>query len=234
MMKKDSNRSGPRKPKDSREGGWVKKDRVWRSEKAQKTARGESGFSRRDKDPGHLGLSKKGAGGKDRHESGWAKKDRAWRSEKAQKTERGESGFSRQDKDLEHIALSKKGAGGYDNYVDIPAHQIGRKLRKRLYQIANRLPEEENHNLKSRIKYAATTVTAALAQGFGEGAFRSGINHALQSRGALVEVQDHLDQLIDLEMLPEEEGIQLKQEVDRVIQAVNDFMGRLVKERNRS
>jgi four helix bundle protein len=182
MVKKPPNKPDRKKPKTRREGGWVKKDRVWRSEKAQKTASGESGW----------------------------------------------------DKDLEHTALSKKGPGGYASYGDIPAHKLGRELRKRLYEVANRLPEEERDNLKSRIKYAATTVTAALAQGHGEGAFRSGINHTLQSRGALVTLQDHLDQLIDLEMLTKEEGTQLKQEVDQVIKTVNDHLGRLTKGRNRS
>jgi four helix bundle protein len=184
-VKKNSNKSGRRRPKNRREGGWVKKDRVWRSEKAQKTARGESGASRRDRE-------------------------------------------------LQQAAVAKTGPGGYKTYGDIPAHKLGRELRKRLYQIANRLPEDEQNNLKSRIKYAATTVTAALAQGFGEGAFRSGINHALESRGALVAIQDHLDHLMDQEMLTPEDGAQLKQEVDEVIRAVNDYLGRLTKERNRS
>jgi four helix bundle protein len=159
---------------------------------------------------------------KNRREGGWVKKDRTWRSDKAQKTARGESDFP------------KKSPGGYKSYADIPAHKLGRTLRKRLYEIANRLPDEERENLKGRIKYAATTVTAALAQGHGEGAFRSGINHALQSRGALVTIQDHLDQLIDLQMLDEAEGAELKKEVDQVIKAVNDHLGRLSKGRNRS
>lgn len=171
---------------------------------------------------------------KTRREGGWVKKDRVWRSDKAQKTARGESGYSRRDKDLEHTALSKQGPGGYKKYGDIPAHKLGRELRKHLYEVANRLPDDEKDNLKGRIKYAATTATSALAQGFGEGTFRSGVNHALESRGALVAIQDHLDQLIDFEMLAQDEGTRLKQEVDQVIQAVNDYLGRLTKGRNRS
>ncbi len=159
---------------------------------------------------------------KNKREGVWVKKDRTWRSQKAQETARGKSD------------IPKKSPGGYDSYSDIPAHQLGRKLRKRLYDVANRLPDEERENLKGRIKYAATTATAALAQGHGEGAFRAGINHTLQSRGALVTIQDHLDQLIDLEMLDQEEGAELKKEVDQVIKAVNDHLGRLSKGRNRS
>ena len=157
-----------------------------------------------------------------KREGGWVKKDRTWRSEKAQKTARGDSGIPHQN------------PGGYKSYSEIPAHQLGRKLRKRLYEIANQLPDEERENLKGRIKYAATTITAALAQGYGEGNFRSGINHTLQSRGALVTIQDHLDQLIDLQMIDEAEGTELKKEVDLVIKAVNDHLGRLSKGRNRS
>lgn len=159
---------------------------------------------------------------KNKREGGWVKKERTWRSEKAQRTARGGP------------EIPKNNPGGYSSYSEIPAHQLGRKLRKRLYDVANRLPDEERENLKGRIKYAATTVTAALAQGYGEGAFRPAINHTLQSRGALVTIQDHLDQLIDLEMLEAAEGAELKKEVDQVIKSVNDHLGRLSKGRNRS
>jgi four helix bundle protein len=157
-----------------------------------------------------------------RREGGWVKKDRTWRSEKAQRTSRGDSG------------PVKKKPGGYKTYSEIPAHKLGRELRKRLYEVANKLPDDEKDNLKSRIKYAATTITSALAQGHGEGAYRAGIGHTMESRGALVVIQDHLDQLIDLGMLPKDEGAQLKQEVDKVIQAVNDYLGRLTKDKTRS
>ena len=157
-----------------------------------------------------------------RRDGGWVKKDRTWRSDKAQKTARGEPGIPNQN------------PGGYQSYSDIPAHKLGRELRKLLYEVANRLPEDEKDNLKGRIKYAATTVTAALAQGYGEGAYRAGVGCALESRGALVAIQDHLDQLIDLGMIAKDEGAQLKEVVDKVIQAVNDYLGRLTKDKNRS
>jgi len=157
-----------------------------------------------------------------RREGGWVKKERTWRSEKAQRTTRGDSG------------PAKKKPGGYKSYSEIPAHKLGRELRKLLYDVANKLPDDEKDNLKGRIKYAATTVTAALAQGYGEGAYRAGVGCTLESRGALVAIQDHLDQLIDLGMIAKDEGAQLKQEADKVIQAVNDYLGRLTKDKNRS
>jgi four helix bundle protein len=157
-----------------------------------------------------------------RREAGWVKKDRTWRSDKAQRTARGDSG------------PAKKKPGGYKTYSEIPAHKLGRELRKLLYEVANKLPDDEKDNLKSRIKYAATTITSALAQGHGEGAYRAGIGRTMESRGALVVIQDHLDQLIDLGMIAKDEGAALKQEVDKVIQAVNDYLGRLTKDKNRT
>ncbi len=99
--------------------------------------------------------------------------------------------------------------------------------------MANGLPDSERGNLISRIKHAATTVTAALAQGFGEGTFRASINRALESRGALMAVQDHIEQLVELGSLEPEEFGKLKEQVDAVIASLNEYVGSVVKEQQR-
>jgi four helix bundle protein len=128
------------------------------------------------------------------------------------------------------IASSQSGPGGYKKFGDIPAHKLGKALRGRLYQVANALPDSEHGNLVSRIKHAATTVTAALAQGFGEGTFRAGINRALESRGALMAIQDHIEQLGELGFLEPEEVFKLKDQVDAVFASLNEYVGSVVKE----
>lgn len=134
---------------------------------------------------------------------------------------------------LSRVATSSVGPGGYLRVNDIPAHRLGRQLRKALYQLANSLQDGENHNLVARLKYAATTVTASLAAGFGEGSFRAGIARSLECRGALYAIQDHLEQLQDLELLAEEQRRELSRQVDGVVKAVNEYLGVLVSERRR-
>ena len=131
------------------------------------------------------------------------------------------------------VATSQSGPGGYKKFGDIPAYKLGKALRSRLYQVANGLPDSERGNLISRIKHAATTVTAALAQGFGEGTFRASINRALESRGALMAVQDHIEQLVELGSLEPEEFGKLKEQVDAVIASLNEYVGSVVKEQQR-
>jgi four helix bundle protein len=131
---------------------------------------------------------------------------------------------------LQTIALSQGGPGGYKKFSDIPAHKLGKALRGRLYQVANSLPEDERGNLTGRIKYSATTVTAALAQGFGESTFRASMNRALESRGALMAVCDHIEQLGELGLLDPEFIVKLKEQIDAVIAALNEYLGSLARE----
>ncbi len=167
---------------------------------------------------------------------GWIKPKNVWRnstnkdrSEKRVPSSRAKVQTNSEHEQLVASATSKRGPGDYEKFGDIPAHKLGRALRSRLYKVAGSLSAEESNNLASRLKYAATTVTAALATGFGEGSFRTGVSRTLESRGALLAIQDHLQQMADTEMLDQEKTAELVSEVDKVIAAVNDYLGRLVK-----
>lgn len=137
-----------------------------------------------------------------------------------------------EESQLAAVAVARVGKGGYAKFGDIPAHRLGRALRDRLYRLANSLAEDERGNLCQRLKHAATTVTASLATGFGEGTFRSGVTRALESRGALLGIQDHIDQLGDQHLLDEKMLLELKSEVDLVLGALNEYLGVLVKSRD--
>ena len=136
-----------------------------------------------------------------------------------------------QDEKWMRVARSTTGPGGYLRYGDIPAHKLGRALRIKLHELCKTIDEQERDNLIARIKQAATMVTASLATGFGEGVADGGVQRALASRGALVAIQDHLDQLQDQEMLAEENREALRTEIDAVIASVNEYMNMLTKMR---
>jgi len=164
---------------------------------------------------------------------GWVKNERVWRSDRAQTTARGTAGPGPDDGPVLAAATCDGGPGGYQKFGDIPAHRQGRTLRGELYRLANKLPATEHDNLAPRLKSAATTVTASLATGFGEGTFRAGVSRALESRGALMAIQDHLEHLADQDLLATEEHARLRQSVDQVVASVNEYLGRLVKEWDR-
>ncbi len=134
---------------------------------------------------------------------------------------------------VERVALAEVGPGGYRHFGDIPAHQLGRGLRAEIYKLANALPEDERPNLAARLKFSATTVTAALAAGFGTGDFRTVMTRALESRGALYAIQDHLQQAGELGWLGEVEREALSLKVDEVVRALNVYIGQLSRERQR-
>jgi four helix bundle protein len=162
------------------------------------------------------------------------KRDKVWRSDKAQRTEgggvRGTGRRRDENAGLRKRAVATVGPGGYKKFGDIPAHKLGRTLRNNLYKLANSLPQDERDNLSSRMKYGATSVTASIAAGFGEGTLRSGITRALESRGALFSLQDMIQQLGDLELVEAGACETLSAEIDEVVAAVNDYLGLLAKE----
>ncbi len=144
-----------------------------------------------------------------------------------------EAAASAEEQKLLAAAAATVGPGGYRRFADIPAHQLGRTLRAKLYKLTRQLPDDERDNLIAHIKSAATSCTSALAAGFGEGTIRSAIRGALASRGALVAVQDHLDLAVEQEWLAAEEREALRVEIDEMIGAVNTFLGELVRDSDR-
>jgi len=170
--------------------------------------------------------------GKDKAAKDWVKHKSVWRNERPRP--RPAVNQSDEDERLRAAARASPGPGGFIKFGDIPAHKLGRALRGRIYKIAASLDGSEAGNLAGRMKHAATTVTAALATGFGEGTFRSGTSHTLESRGALFALQDHLEQLTDEGMLKKLVFDELRAEVDAVVVAVNEYLGLLVKENNRA
>lgn len=177
---------------------------------------------------------------KNKDRGSFVKRGKVWRSDRAQETARGPDRprSSRVDVDEDSIlqarALSNLGPGGYEKFGDIPAHKLGRNLRGDLYKVANSLPEDERQNLASRIKYAATTVTASLAAGFGEGTFRASVTRALESRGALLTIQDLLEAASEQGLTRPDTFSELLQAIEKTVSAVNDYLGRLAKERDNS
>ncbi|MBN2493099.1 MAG: four helix bundle protein [Deltaproteobacteria bacterium] len=225
----EGHRTGPGLRPSLREPGETERDRpgkAWRSGSGKRASRREDRKPEQRRSGGTWGSGARTRS--ERREHG--------KPDRAQTHERREPAPAPRDEDgLWAAARSGTGLAGYLRFGDIPAHKLGRVLRNHLYKLAGDPElEDEKANLAGRIKQAATTVTASLATGFGEGTFRSGVSRALESRGALYAIQDHLEQLVDMERIDAARLEDCKREVDEVIAAVNAFLGVLVRERDRA
>ncbi len=184
-----------------------------------------NGFVRKRSDHKKRTFRQEGREGTD--DAGWIKRGQVWRSPKTNTKTGG-----RKPDDVErggsHAKSDPSNApGGYGHFSDIRAHRLGKSLRNDLYKVANGLPEDENHNLRQRIKHAATTVTSSLATGFGYGTYRGALNGALECRAALYGLQDHVDQLEQQQFIDPEGIANLKSAIDDTISAVNQYIGQL-------
>lgn len=167
-----------------------------------------------------------------RNESDWVKRGQVWRTDKTQNRSTAKPTTRSAPTNRKVQTENLDAPGGYRHFKDIPAHRLGRTLRNELYKLANNLPEEENLNLKQRLKYEATTMTSSIASGFGQGSYRGVLNGALGSRGALCGVQDFLQNLLDQNCLNDDDYKRLHGNVDEVISAINQFIGQLSKDRS--
>src|SRR5215213_4920080 len=81
----------------------------------------------------------------------------------------------------------------YQTFEDLEVYQVARELRKAMYRVAKRLPQEEKSGLTSQIRRAAVSLTNNIAEGHGRFHFLYQIKFMLQSRRSLEELFDDLN-----------------------------------------
>ena len=114
--------------------------------------------------------------------------------------------------------------GPFKTFEDLEVYQIARELRKAMYRVARRLPEEEKYGLANQMRRAAVSVTNNIAEGHGRFHFLEQIKFGLQSRGSLQELIDDLNVCLDEGYMHEAETSELKREAWRVYQVLNGYL----------
>src|ERR1051325_10829952 len=112
----------------------------------------------------------------------------------------------------------------YQTFEDLEVYRVPREFRRAMYQVAKRLPQEENLALTSQIRGAAISLTNNIAEGHGRFHFLEQIKFILQSRGSLEELIDDLNVCEDEKYLSTAEVDTLKQEAWRVHQLINGYI----------
>ena len=109
-------------------------------------------------------------------------------------------------------------------FQDLVVWQVGREIRRRLYLVANKLPEHERYNLASQIRRAAVSLTANVAEGYGRFHFKENIQYCRIARGSAYELIDHLITCQDETYLEKSEAESSHQELLTFLRLLNGYI----------
>lgn len=110
------------------------------------------------------------------------------------------------------------------DFKDLAVWQVARDFRNEMYKLAKALPDIERYALGTQIRRASTSVTANIAEGFGQFGYQENVQFCRQSRGSLFELRDHLTTCVDQGYISSEEGRRLDAMAQRVAQLLNGYL----------
>jgi four helix bundle protein len=106
------------------------------------------------------------------------------------------------------------------DFTDLETWKQARHLRRLIYQLTAKFPQNENFALTSQMRRAVVSITANIAEGFGRYSYQENIQFCRQSRGSTYEIRDHLTASLDagyISKLQYETAEQLAMSVIRLI-----------------
>jgi four helix bundle protein len=112
-------------------------------------------------------------------------------------------------------------------FEDIEAWQLGRELKRLLYQCSKAGEFAKDYALRDQIRRAAISITSNIAEGFEREGNREFIQFLSTSKGSCAEVQDHLYTALDQEYLTQEQFDALYGKASEVGQKLGAFMSYL-------
>lgn len=116
--------------------------------------------------------------------------------------------------------------GNYD-LEDLEVYKKAREFRKKMYLLIKELPSDENFNLVSLIRRAATSLTNNIAEGHGRFHYQENIQFVRQSHGSLEELIDDINICMDEKYVPTEKTEELKQEAKNLLHLMNGYIAYL-------
>src|SRR4030042_5431219 len=115
----------------------------------------------------------------------------------------------------------------YNTFEELEVYKLAREFRKKIYKLIKNLPEEENYNLISQMRRAATSLTNNIAEGHGRYHYQENIQFCRQSRGSLSELIDDLNICLDEQYFPEDYLNNLKQDASEINKRLNGYISYL-------
>jgi len=91
----------------------------------------------------------------------------------------------------------------YKTFEELELYKASRDYRKKVYALVKKLPRQEEYNLASQMRRAATSLTNNIADGHGRYHYQENIQFCRQSRGSLSELIDDLNICNDESYFPD-------------------------------
>ena len=114
-------------------------------------------------------------------------------------------------------------------FEELEVYQEARKLRRRIYKLAQLLPDEEKYNLASQMRRAALSLTNNIAEGHGSRSWKHNISYLLRSRGSLDELLDDINTCQDEEYFKIEHLQDIKANIELVRKLISGYIRHLRK-----
>ena len=107
---------------------------------------------------------------------------------------------------------------------DLEVWQKCRQIRRAIWNLCQKLPEEEKYRLKDQMIRASRSAPACIAEGYGRFHFKESIQFCRQGRGSLYELIDHVLVAEECEYI--DAGLQehLVSEIKAAIRLLNGYI----------
>ena len=109
-------------------------------------------------------------------------------------------------------------------FSDLEVYHEARKLRKRIYALTRKLPDEEKYILVSQMRRAALSVTSCIAEGHGSRGWKHNVSYLYRSRGSVNELLDQMNCCEDEGYFKQEHLDDLRKDTETVIKLINGYI----------
>jgi len=110
------------------------------------------------------------------------------------------------------------------DFTDLDVWKAAREMRRHIYALASRLPDFEKFGLAGQLRRAAVSVTANLAEGYGQFGYQENAQFCRQARGSIYELRDHIITCVDEDFISKDEGARLDAMLQRVAMLLNGYL----------
>ena len=110
------------------------------------------------------------------------------------------------------------------SFEDLNVWIVGRDIKRELYNLATRLPKQEQYVIGQQIRAASISLTSNIAEGYGRFHYKENVQFCRIARGSAYELLDHLITCKDLGYLDDQAHDTLRSKLLRFIQLVNGYI----------
>ena len=119
------------------------------------------------------------------------------------------------------------------DFRELEIWKLARELRREIYLLCKKFPNEEKYRLADQLIRASRSVTANIAEGYGRFHYQETIQFCRQARGSLYECLDHLTVCLDCNYINEKQFKYFETNVFNILVKLNAYINYL-KERKRA